>query len=125
MKISWKVLLIGLATATLLFSCGNSTSAASADTKAVDPAPAEAPATSGNNWDSYLTDYSSAVDSLVKAMKKQKEKPDDMTVLADLANVNAKLLPLAQKLQGAQAELTPAQLEKMIAIAAKMATAGQ
>ena len=66
------------------------------------------------NWDRTLDAYEEVLNSLMAAYDKLEANPQDMTALTDMTNANMRSLELTQSLQGAQGDMTPAQLMRFM-----------
>ncbi|MDE6792538.1 MAG: hypothetical protein K2J48_05600 [Muribaculaceae bacterium] len=80
---------------------------------------ATAVSSSSNNWDSILDEYEQYCNKLASMSKKA--LAGDVTVMAQYSSTLEQAQRLADKLENAQGEMTPAQVARLNKIAAKMA----
>lgn len=75
---------------------------------------------SNENWDKILDEYETVCDKAVKLAKKA--QAGDISAVTEYAELAEKATSLQNKLQNAEAELTPAQVARLSKIAAKLAS---
>lgn len=75
----------------------------------------------GDSWDDLLDEFEDYVNRYIKLL--QKAKAGDMSALSEYAALADKAQKLANKLDKAKGEMSSAQLQRYLKIAAKMASA--
>lgn len=83
----------------------------------------DAVSSSSSDWDSALDEYEEYVDEYIKFYKKAME--GDMSAMSEYASLLEKAQSMYDKLDGAQGEMTAAQISRMNSIQMKMVNAMQ
>ena len=78
---------------------------------------------SSDEWDSVLDDYESYVDDYVAIIKKQKENPDDMSIMTEYQELMQKGTEWSTKMSEMSSNFGPEQLSRMLEIQAKLSKA--
>lgn len=119
-----KIILVGVL-ALALTSCGNSSKSESGDEndsiEVLDETIEEESVTSNSEWDTILDEYEEFVDKSLNLASKAQS--GDVSALTEYTETMQKMQNLQLKLQNAQSEMTPEQLQRLTQIITKLSNA--